>query len=140
MEYKLDFKTYSDALTKNRLLGLKCNDCSAFTCPPKMTCQECGSLNLEIIELSGKGKIRTFTQTFVAPQGRECEAPYTIVLIELEEGPWIAGNLIDISPDRVNMDLIGKKVKLGYKVFPGDQYSAGPAARPLFSFIEEKTI
>ena len=138
MEYKLDFKKYSDALTKNRLLGLKCNDCSAYTCPPKMTCQECGSPDLEIIELSGKGEIRTFTQTFVAPQGRECEAPYTVILVELEEGPWIAGNLIDISPDGVNMDLIGRKVKLGHKVFPGDQYSAGPAARPVFSFVKEK--
>jgi uncharacterized protein len=134
MEYKLDFKTYSDALTKNKLLGLKCNDCSAYTCPPKMTCQECGSVSLEIVELGGKGKIRTFTQTFVAPKGRECEAPYIIVMVELDEGPWIAGNLIDMSPEKVNMDLIGKRVKLGHKVFPGDQYSAGPAARALFSF------
>jgi len=134
MEYKLDFKTYSDALTKNKLLGLKCKDCSAYTCPPKMTCQECGSVNMEIVEMRGKGKIKTFTQTFVAPQGRECEAPYTIVMVELEEGPWIAGNLI-VSPDTVSMDIIGKEVKLGYKVFPGDQYSAGPAARPLFSFL-----
>ncbi len=138
MEYKLDFKKYSDALTKNRLLGLRCNECSQYTCPPKMTCQECGGLDLEIIQLSGKGEIRTFTQTFVAPQGRECEAPYTVVLVELEEGPWIAGNLIDISPDGVNMDLIGKKVKLGHKIFPGDPYSAGPAARPVFSFVKEK--
>jgi len=103
-----------------------------------MTCQECGSPDLEIIQLSGKGEIRTFTQTFVAPQGRECEAPYIVVLVELDEGPWIAGNLIDISPERVNMDLIGKKVKLGHKIFPGDPYSAGPAARPVFSFVEGK--
>ncbi len=138
MEYKLDFKKYSDALTKDRLLGLRCNECSKYTCPPKMTCQECGSADLEIIQLSGKGEIRTFTQTFVAPQGRECEVPYTVVLVELEEGPWIAGNLIDINPDGVNMNLIGKKVKLGHKIFPGDQYSAGPAARPVFSFVKDK--
>lgn len=135
MEYKLDFMTYGSALKKNKLLGLKCNSCQKYTCPPKMTCQECADTNLEIVELSGEGKIRTFTQTFVAPQGRECEAPYTIVLVELEEGPWIAGNLIDVDPSKVNMDLIGKKVKLGHKVFPGDQYSAGSAARPLFSFL-----
>jgi uncharacterized protein len=136
MEYKLDFKKYSDTLSKNKLLGLRCHECSKYTCPPKMTCQECGSPDLEIVQLSGKGQIRTFTQTFVAPQGRECEAPYTVVLVELEEGPWIAGNLIDISPDGVNMDLIGKKVKLGHKIFPGDQFSAGPAARPVFSFVK----
>lgn len=47
------------------------------------------------------------------------------------------GNLIDIDPDNITMDkLIGKEVKLGNKVFPGDKYSAGPAARPLFSFVK----
>ena len=134
MEYKLDFRIYSDALKKNKLLGLKCNNCGTFTCPPKMTCQECAGTDLEIAELSGNGEIVTFTQTFVPPQGRECEAPYTIVMVELDEGPWIMGNLIDINPDRVGMELIGRKVKLGHKVFPGDTYSDGEAARPQFSF------
>jgi uncharacterized OB-fold protein len=134
MEYKLDFKTYSDALRKNQLMGLKCKECKAYTCPPKMTCQECGGLDLEVVHMKGKGKIATFTHTFVAPLGREAEAPYVVVLVELDEGPWIAGNLIDIAPDKVGMELIGKRVRLGCKVFPGDIYSAGPAARPLFMF------
>ena len=134
MEYSLSFRTYSDALKENRLLGLKCKDCGTITCPPKMTCQECTGTNLEIVQMSGEGKIVTFTQTFVSPQGRECEVPYVITLVELEEGPWIMGNLIDIDPNKVSMELIGKKVKLGHKVFPGDTYSDGEAARPLFSF------
>jgi len=134
MEYKLDFKTYSDALRKNKLMGLHCKECKSITCPPKMTCQECGGFDLDVVQLKGTGKIVTFTQTFVAPLGREAEAPYIVVLVELDEGPWIAGNLIDVAPDRVGMELIGKKVRLGHKVYPGDMYSAGPAARPLFSF------
>jgi hypothetical protein len=134
MEYSLNFRAYSDALKENRLLGLKCKDCGTITCPPKMTCQECTGTDLEIVQMSGAGKIVTFTQTFVSPQGRECEVPYVITLVELEEGPWIMGNLIDIDPNKINMELIGKKVKLGHKVFPGDTYSDGEAARPLFSF------
>lgn len=136
MEYKLTHKAYYDALKKNRLLGLKCNDCGTVTCPPKMTCQECTSTNLEITELNGKGKIMTFTTSYVAPLGREVEAPYTIVLVELDEGAWIMGNLIDIDPTKVGMELIGRKVKLGFKVFPGDLYSAGEGVRPLFSFAD----
>jgi uncharacterized OB-fold protein len=134
MEYRLDFRTYSNALRKNRLMGLKCNNCGTVTCPPKMTCQECAGTDLEITELSGRGKITTFTTTYVAPLGREVEAPYTIVMVALDEGPWIAGNLIDIDPDKVGMALIGRRVKLGHKLFPGDRYSGGEAARPLFSF------
>jgi uncharacterized OB-fold protein len=90
---------------------------------------------MEIVELSGKGSIQTFTTVFVAPEGREAEAPYTVVMVELDEGPWIAGNLIDIDPSKATMELIGKGVKLGHKVFPGDKYSAGDMARPLFSFV-----
>jgi len=89
---------------------------------------------MDIVELSGKGKIETFTTVYVAAEGREDEAPYIIVLVELDEGPWIMGNLIDIDPSRVTMELIGQRVKMGHKVFCGDKYSAGDGARPLFSF------
>ncbi|MCH8864105.1 MAG: OB-fold domain-containing protein, partial [Chloroflexi bacterium] len=100
-----------------------------------MACRNCTSTNMEIIELKGKGNIQTFTTINVAPLGRENEVPYTIVLVELDEGPWIMGNLIEIDPSKATMELIGKSVKMGQsKVFPGDKYSAGDGARPLFSF------
>ncbi len=136
MEYKLTFGKYNEALKRNKLLGLKCKDCQTITCPPKMTCGECAGVDLEVTELGGKGKIVTFTTCYVAPEGRENEVPYTIVMVELDEGPWILGNLIDIDPFRVGMELIGKRVKLGHKVFIGDKYSNGDAARPLFSFAD----
>ena len=134
MEYKLTSKEYNEALKKNKLLGLKCKECGALNVPPKMVCGQCTSPDMEVVELSGKGNIQTFTTVYVAPEGREPEAPYTIVMVELDEGPWIMGNLIDIDPTKVNMELIGKRVKFGHKVFPGDKYSAGDMARPLFSF------
>ncbi len=134
MEYKLTFKEYNEALKKDKLLGLKCKECGKINVPPKMVCGQCTSLDMEVVELSGKGNIQTFTTVFVAPEGREAEAPYTIVMVELDEGPWIAGNLIDIDPSKATMELIGKRVNLGHKVFPGDKYSAGDMARPLFSF------
>ena len=134
MEYKLIFKDYNAALKGNKLLGLKCKECGTINVPPKMVCRKGGSTDMEVFELAGKGKIQTFTTIFVAPEGREGEAPYTVVLVELDEGPWIMGNLIDIDPGKATMELIGKRVKMGHKVFPGDKYSAGDGARPLFSF------
>jgi uncharacterized OB-fold protein len=134
VEYKLTFKEYNEALKKDKLLGLKCKECGKINVPPKMVCGQCTGLDMKVVELSGKGNIQTFTTVFVAPEGREAEAPYTIVMVELDEGPWLAGNLIDIDPSKATMELIGKRVKLGHKVFPGDKYSAGDMARPLFSF------
>lgn len=132
MAYILDFKTYSDNLKKNKLLGIKCRGCGTVTCPPKINCSHCCGNDLEIVELSGRGEIMTFTTTYVAPLARTCEAPYTVVLVALEEGPWIIGNIVQVDPAEANMRLIGKKVTLGHKVFPGDSFSDGEAARPLF--------
>jgi len=133
VEHKLSFKDYNEALKQNKLLGLKCKQCGAITVPPKITCGQCTSTDIDIIELGGKGKIQTFTTVFVAPEGREDEVPYVIVLVELDEGPWLMGNLTDIEPDKATLEIIGKRVKMEHKVFPGDKYSAGDGARPLFS-------
>ena len=134
MEYKLTFKDYNEALKQNRLLGLKCKKCGTVTTPPKMVCRECAGSDLEITELEGTGKIQTFTTVYVPSEGREEETPYIIVLVELDEGPWIMGNLAGIDPNSADMDLIDKRVKMTRKVFPGDKYSAGEGARPLFNF------
>jgi len=133
MEYKLTFKDYNEALKGNKLLGLKCQECGTVTVPPKMVCRKCTSPNMEVVELTGKGKIQTFTTCNVAPEGREDEVPYVILLVELDEGPWIMGNLTGIDPKETTVELIGKRVKMGdSKIFSGDKYSAGEGARPLF--------
>ena len=133
MEHKLSFKQYNEALKQNKLMGLKCKECGTITVPPRIACSNCASTDMDVLELSGNGKIQTFTTVFVAPEGREGECPYVIVLTELDEGPWIMGNLTGIDPNTVTMDIMGKKVKMGHAVFPGDKYSAGDEARPLFS-------
>ena len=135
MEQKLYFKDYNEALKQNKLLGLKCRACGAITIPPKMACRQCASPDMEVIEVNSSGKIKTLTTVFVGAEGRESEVPYTIVIVELEEGPWIMGNLEGIDPKAISMELIGKKVKMGNKVFPGDKYSAGEGARPVFTLV-----
>ena len=134
MEYKLSFQEYNEALKQNKLLGLKCRACGKITVPPKMVCRNCASPDLEVLELKGTGKIQTFTTCNVAPEGRENEVPYTILMVELDEGPWIMGNLTGIDPDKATVEeLIGKRVRMtATRVFPGDKYSAGEGASPTF--------
>ena len=135
MTYPLTFAEYSEALNGNRLLGLKCEACGAVACPPRASCLDCQHTKLSQVELSGGGIIKSFTTTYVAPMGRESEAPYIIVLVALDEGPWIAGNLGDYAPEKAGMDLIGKRVTFGHALFEGDLYSAGPAAKPVFNVV-----
>ena len=51
--YKLTHIQYFEALKENILKGLKCLDCGTITVPPKATCDECGSTNQEVTQLSG---------------------------------------------------------------------------------------
>lgn len=134
MEYPLTFAQYNKALKKNILLGLKCKQCGMVTCPPQMRCHECSSPDLEKVELSGAGTIQTYTIIYVAAENRENEVPYIIVLVKLEEGPWLMGNLYDMDPDKVSLKIIGKKVLMGSRIYLGDKYSAGDAARPVFYY------
>ena len=136
MDYKLTWQEYNKSLKKDKLLGLKCTDCGNITCPPMMVCAECASTNLEVVQMSGNGKITTFTTSYIGGEGRENELPYTIVMVALDEGPWIMGNLVSMDPKKVTMEVIGKTGELGSRVFPGDKYSNGDMARPAFSIIE----
>ena len=123
MEYKLTFDKYQKGLEQGKFLGLKCRQCSSFTFPPSGVCRKCGGTDLEESPLNGKGVIRTFTVIRVAPEGRK--PPYVVAMVELEEGPWVIGNLMDINPDEAGLGLIGKDVKLGAQLVTGDTYSAG---------------
>jgi hypothetical protein len=131
MEYKLTYSQYKEALKQNKLLGLRCKQCGAYTVPPKKVCAECTSEELDVVELSGKGKVQTFTVVRVPPEG--FEAPYILALAELDEGPWLMGNIVGVDPNKVTMDLIGKRVKLGHKVLPGDKFSGGEMVAVTFS-------
>lgn len=134
MQYKLTFKEYNEALKQNKLLGLKCNTCGSVNVPPRLSCQNCSSTDMDIMELKRNGTIQTFTVINVAPENRESEVPYIVVLVELDEGPWIMGNLGGIKPEEATMSIIGKKV-LAEKaaVYAGDKYSWGELARLVFT-------
>lgn len=133
MDFKLTFEEYNRALGNNRLLSLKCAECGLVNMPPRLTCACCGSIDLSIHELSGSGTIRTFTVINIAPEGRENEAPYIIVMVELEEGPWLMANLTGQEPAAASPGLIGKQVQMrNNNIFAGDRFSGGPAAVPVF--------
>ncbi len=131
--YKLTHKQYFEALKEGKLLGLKCRDCASITAPPKACCDNCTGADLEVVALKGQGEIKTYTITRVAPEG--LDAPYIVALVELDEGPWIMGNVEGVDLENVDMGLIGKKVTVGHKVITGMNYTAGEGVTPIFHVV-----
>ncbi|MAE69373.1 MAG: transcriptional regulator [Gemmatimonadetes bacterium] len=82
-------------LKDGRLMGSVCSGCGFQTFPPRADCPECMSDDFEFTEYSGKGEVYTYTKTDAAPTGFDDIAPYTVVVVELEEGGRLVGWLGD---------------------------------------------
>ncbi|WP_456469442.1 Zn-ribbon domain-containing OB-fold protein [Archaeoglobus sp.] len=138
----MKFVDFFNALLGGKLIGQKCGDCGSYTCPPKATCDNCGSRNLEEVEMSGKGRIMTFTTTYVAPAGYSEEAPYTVAMVELDEGPWIVGR-IDLPVEeieRLGQALVGARVSVYGREYPTEPFYPNKEKRvvPMFRLESER--
>lgn len=99
-------RAFWDGAKQGKLLLKRCKDCGHIDHPPYMYCTECMSFNHEWIEASGKGKIHTFTTTYLgAPPAFAHEQPYTVAMIDLEEGVRMLSNIIGAKPEDIKIDL-----------------------------------
>ncbi|MFN3534011.1 MAG: Zn-ribbon domain-containing OB-fold protein [Desulfatiglandales bacterium] len=133
MEYPIPFSRYQEHMREGRFVGLRCGACGSVLFPPRAVCPECGGRDFSETELKGEGIIRTFTVIRVPPEGRK--APYTIVMVELSEGPYVLGNLLGLNPDEVGMELIGKRVLMKPQLVGGDLLLRGEFLVPGFYLV-----
>jgi uncharacterized OB-fold protein len=74
-----DFIAY---LENNKVMGTRCKDCEKLFFPPRADCYQCLSSNMEWFEVSGKGKLLTYSKLQYAPVGFERDVPYRIALVD----------------------------------------------------------
>jgi uncharacterized OB-fold protein len=95
-------------LKDGRLMGTVCTGCGYTTFPPRADCPECMSDRFEFRESSGKGTIHTYSTIAAAPTGFDDLAPYTVAVVDLEDG----GRLLAWTGDSIPRD----KVRIGMHV------------------------
>ncbi len=95
-----------------RLVGHKCKKCGKVNFPPKGVCKYCNaSSDFEEIQLSGRGKVHTFTLIGAGgapPELAEHEkagGSYPVAIVELEEGPKVIGQMADVNGKDVKIDM-----------------------------------
>ncbi len=93
--------------TKNHELRLqKCLDCGNVWYPPSESCTNCSSSRYEWSKMSGKGKIWSwgiFHQLYFPSFAQDI--PYNVVIVELEEGPWMISNIVGINDRDIKCDM-----------------------------------
>jgi uncharacterized OB-fold protein len=93
-------KPYWDGLKDNKLMLPKCDDCGKAHFYPRVICPHCHSRHISWIQASGKGKLYSFEIAYRSlNRAFKVELPVVLAMVELEEGPRIMSNLINIEPD-----------------------------------------
>ena len=97
-------KPYWDACREGKLTVQKCSDCGTLFFIPQPCCSGCMSENFEWVESAGRGTLYSFT-TVYRPQQPSFEVPYTVVVVELDEGYHMLSNLVGVEPEDVKIGL-----------------------------------
>jgi uncharacterized OB-fold protein len=108
-----DATPFWSATRKSRLVMQRCPKCGELRWPPAPICPECLAVGGHWTELSGKGTVWSYAVYHRAfHPGFASKVPYTIVLVELDEGPRMISSLPDGVPacnigDRVKAEFVG---------------------------------
>jgi uncharacterized OB-fold protein len=78
----LRYDDWARAVTEGQLLGQECADCGHVAGAPKGACAQCGSRDIETVELPTTGEVYTETTVNVPPRQFE-ERGYQVVLVEV---------------------------------------------------------
>jgi uncharacterized protein len=92
-------------LAQSKLMAGKCLKCRKIHLPPRPLCDNCFSQEFTWKEVSGKGKLLTYSVIHIAPPQFQTMAPYAVGIVELENGAKLPGIISDKSQLRIGMDL-----------------------------------
>ncbi len=77
---------FAARLRAGEICGARCCACGHTAFPPRADCRRCLSPDFELVPVSGRGRLWTWTRITAAPRGFEARAPYVLGVIELEDG------------------------------------------------------
>ena len=69
-------------LEQGKLMGTRCKKCGKYFFPPRAQCYESLSNDMEWFEVTGTGKLVSYSTLQYAPTGFTEELPYTIALVD----------------------------------------------------------
>lgn len=110
-----DTKPFWDSVKQHSMALPYCTKCQAFYYYPRAFCPKCFSWEgIEYRTVSGKGKVYGFAICYRGQaEGWWDKTPYTVVTVELDEGPRMVSNLINVEQDPEHI-RVGMPVEVVY--------------------------
>jgi uncharacterized OB-fold protein len=97
-------REFWEGLRHSRFVLPRCNGCAAWIWYPRGLCPACGSLDTAWHEVSGRGRIYSYTVVRKSGlPGWSEQVPYVIAYVELDEGPRVMSNVVGCDPDALTI-------------------------------------
>lgn len=95
-----------DALADHRVELQYCPSCEQYIYYPRTHCPHCLSRDLEWREVPGTGTVYTYTvaRRPTAPPWAD-DLPQQIAVVELDEGPRLTTELVNVAPEDIKVGL-----------------------------------
>jgi len=93
-----------EAVKAHELKLQRCADCKQWLVPPRPMCPGCLSAESEWVPVSGTGKVYSWVTYAEAPHPG-FDSPHTVILVELDEGPRLVSNPVDIPAEDLEIGL-----------------------------------
>ena len=100
----LDTEGFWEGVKRHELVFQRCKQCGTWLHPPRPMCPKCHSLEKEWVPVSGKGAVYSWV-TYHEPPHPGFKAPYSVVLVELEEGVRLISNMVDTKPEEIHIGM-----------------------------------
>ena len=94
-------------LTEKKLMAGKCLKCGKIHLPPRPLCDNCFGQEFKWVQISGNGKLLTYTVIHIAPAQFQELAPYPVGIVQLENGLKIPGMITGVEQKdlKIGMNL-----------------------------------
>jgi uncharacterized OB-fold protein len=106
-----------DPKEKPFLIGSKCSNCGKYFAGRRKVCLNCGKKTVERAQLSGKGKIYSYTIVHQQLPFALVKVPYAIVIVAFEEGCQTHG----VVTENLDSVEVGKDVEVYFEVVREDE-------------------
>jgi uncharacterized protein len=92
-----------DGTAQSELRLQRCDACANVYFPPRPFCPSCASRKVSVFKASGKGKLYSYVIHHRPVPG--FTPPYSIAVVELDEGPRMMTNVVDCDVDDVRVGM-----------------------------------
>ncbi|MCP4368993.1 MAG: Zn-ribbon domain-containing OB-fold protein [Deltaproteobacteria bacterium] len=101
---------FIDFLEGGKVMGTRCKDCGHVFFPPRADCYKCLASNVEWFEVSGNGKLVTYSKLEFAPVGFQDDVPYCIALLDYGKYKVFGRIAKDVPEDEIKIGMEMKTV------------------------------